>query len=715
MMTPRALALLAAVVAAASPAGAVDPCPASSGCVVINEIMYDPPASPDVEYVELYNNCGVAVNLANWYLLDDVDTHDKAFLVGTLQPGSYLVVANVLAWFQTKYTGVTNLNANPFDDDSIPTDPEVGFALGDAGDQVRLFNAGGILQDCVAYNDTFPWRCEPDSDGPSLELFNPLLDNSLPGSWWYSTNGPPEGTPGIQNTVFTADSPPVISTLSRDTPLPSSTDTVTVTAFVTDQIGVSSVELMLDTGSGFAPQLMFDDGLHGDGPAGNSTYGTFIGPQTSHTLVRYYVRATDTAVQQSEFPFCLPRSYFAYTVDHEPPELVINEIVALNQTGLVDPDDPVPGSREDWFELRNAGAVAVDLGGMFAANSLVQSLEWQLPDVTLEPGGYLVIFADDDVDQGPLHTNFRLNAPLGSEIALYDTIDHGNVMIDGFRFGKQDADVAFGYFPEDSDAPEYLTTPTPGASNETSALRSSVVINEFLTTSALGGIDDWVELYNRGSVLVNLAGYHITDERDDPAKFTMPSGVFISPGAYISLDENILGFSWSSTGVEVIQVTNAAGGAVDFYDYGPQSNDVSEGRFPNGSSNWHFFDPQSRGFPNTCNGSTLGTVTNLRFVSEIAFAWDSVFGAEDYDTVSVDVGALRASGGNYTAALDECARNNGRGTLAWDDATPAPGGVIGYVVRATSFSCDFGTYDTTSPSQQGSRDAEIAAAPGRCP
>jgi hypothetical protein len=76
---------------------------------------------------------------------------------------------------------------------------------------------------------------------------------------------------------------------------------------------------------------------------------------------------------------------------------------------------------------------------------------------------------------------------------------------------------------------------------------------------------------------------------------------------------------------------------------------------------------------------------------------------------------LRGSGGNYSLALTDCTRNNARGIVAWDDTVPAPGVAIGYLVRATSFSCDFGTYDTTSPSQQGPRDAGIAGASGACP
>ena len=146
------------------------------------------------------------------------------------------------------------------------------------------------------------------------------------------------------------------------------------------------------------------------------------------------------------------------------------------------------------------------------------------------------------------------------------------------------------------------------------------------------------------------------------------------------------------------------------------SNDISEGRFRDGTPNWHFFETTSRGFPNVCTGDVLDPVENLRFLSKTVFAWDSVLGAEDYDTVAVNVGALVSSEGDYSTATFDCARNNSPGTITWDDADPAAGAVVGYVVRASSFSCDFGSYDAPTPNeQQGPRDAGIAVAPATCP
>jgi hypothetical protein len=707
------MVLLVAAASGASLAGTTV-CPPTSGPIVINEIAYDPPGNPDVEYIELYNNSVAVVDLNGWYLLDDNDTHDKCFLVGSLNPGEYLVVPNVTSLFTAKFPGVTNINANQFDDDLL--DPEVGFVLGDGGDQARLFNASHVGIDCVTYDDTPPWPTEPDGDGPSLELYHPNLDNTLASSWAASTNAPPEGTPGAQNSVFTADQPPIVDTLVRSIPLPKSADTVTVTVHVTDAIGVASVDLLVDTGSGFVAQPMFDDGAHGDGPPGNSTYGAFVSPHATGTLVRYYVLATDTSMQTTTLPVTAPAEYLAYTVDHVLPELVINEIVAVNETGIIDPDEPQPGAdpHEDWVEIKNAGPRPVDLTGMFLTNAFEQSMEWQLPAVSLDPGEYLLIWADDDADQGPLHTNFRLSSA-GAEIVLWESVDKGNVMIHGFKFGVQSADVAFGFLPDDGDAPEYIADPSPGASNDASSVFSSICINEFQTTSAAGGVDDWVELCNRGSSVINMGGWHLTDEADQPEKFTFPPNIFVAPGNCLVLTEVTLGFAWSSTGVEVVMLTDAAGRGMDYFDYGPQSNDISQGRYPDFTNNWHFFDPPSKGLTNTCSGvAGLDPVTNFRFDSKTMFTWDAPAGAEAYDVVAVGLGTLRG-GGSFAGAVLECLKNNGERLEAWAGTTPASGEGFAYLGRAVDFSCSFGTYDTLAPTQEGPRDPGVAAAPQACP
>ena len=69
---------------------------------------------------------------------------------------------------------------------------------------MRLFDAEELPVDEVNYNDSSPWPLEPDGNGPTLELIHPSLDNDLGVNWATSDNN--GGTPGVVNSVYTADS-----------------------------------------------------------------------------------------------------------------------------------------------------------------------------------------------------------------------------------------------------------------------------------------------------------------------------------------------------------------------------------------------------------------------------------------------------------------------------------------------------------------------------
>jgi hypothetical protein len=688
------MALIAALAAGAS----------ARADIVINEIMYNSIESTDVEYVELYNNGTAAVDLAGWYLLDSDPLHGKCYLVGELQPGGYLVIAGFISTFQAKYPGVTNLNANQFDNAG-----GTGFALGNSGDSVRVFDDVGVVQDFTAYDDLAPWPTAANGTGPSLELVYPGLDNSLPSSWAASTNGAGQGTPGAQNSTYTLDQKPVVDTVARSVPIPSSSDTVIVSARATDDHGVTGVGLYVDSGSGYAFQSMFDDGLHGDGAAGNQIYGALIPAKPDGTLVKYYISAQDTIAQETTYPLAAPAEYVAYTVGYKPPALYVNEILASNVGGIVDE----LGQHEDWLEIRNRDTVPIDLGGMFLSDNLDRPQIWKIPPSTvIPPGGHLVVWCDNDVSQGPLHTSFKLTKSDG-RIGLFETVDHGNTLVHGFYWGLQNTDVSFGFLPDDADAPDYMATPTPSASNGGSPF-SPVCIDEFQTTSSAGGIDDYIELYNRTASAVDISGWHLTDDPTTPIKYTFPAGSVLAGHGLVLVSEATLGFSLSSTGSEIILLSAADGvTGQDFFDYGPQIADQTQGRYPAGSGYWHFFNPGSLGAGNTCAfGGSLPAVSNLRFVAKDAIAWNALSGAQDYDIQRGDLSLLRSSSGNFATSILGCAENDSTDTKSY--VPDAPGSGLYFLVRGVTFACGTGTYDDGSSSQIGSRDAEIAAG-ATCP
>jgi len=552
--------------------------------VIINEIMYNSNLDPDVEFIELYNTGPTSVNLFEWYVLDGDLGHPKCFLEGVLGVDEYLVVASDNTIFMSHYPGVTNLNVNDFDSGGL------GFGLGNGGDQVNFFDEDDVLRDFVEYDDGGAWPSSPDGNGPSLELVNPLMDNS-PGSSW-DPSVPTGGTPGVLNSTYAADAAPICNDGGRDIRLPTAIDAVTVTVTAFDEEGLASVELFVDMGSGYVAQNMFDDGAHGDGAPADSVYGYTIPAQSDDTLVKYYAVATDYIGQTNAWPGDAPVEYRAYTVGHERPLLVINEIVSSNDTGIVDE----MGEFEDWVEIYNPGTVTVDLEGMYLTDNFDDRHEWPIPaGYSLAPGEFLVVWADKDPLDGPLHASFKLSSG-GEEIGLYDTEDMGNAKIHGFKFGVCDADIAIGFVPDLGTAkdanfsfgysPEYLATPTPGAGNGTSALYSEVCINEFHTSSSGGGVDDWVELYNRGASTVDISGMYLSDERNDNLKYAIPPGTTLGAGEFVVFDEVELGFSFSSDG-EVIMFTDIDGETgLDFYDYGQQTADISEGRLADGDSRW---------------------------------------------------------------------------------------------------------------------------------
>ncbi|MDZ7316570.1 MAG: lamin tail domain-containing protein [candidate division KSB1 bacterium] len=565
--------------------------------LVINEIMYNSPGD-DVEFVEIVNVSGKTINLDGWTLLDDDDAHTPCRLTGTLAPNAYLVIVGDKNKFSAVYPDVKNINANAFDPNGT------GWSLGNNGDTVRLFK-NGVLHDIVAYSDGGDWPARPDGNGPSLELLNPAFDNSLPENW--DPSKVDRGTPGKVNSVFTTNVKPVCKDGSRDIPLPKSGDAVKVTVKAYDREGLAKVELMVNTGSGYKPIPMVDNGTNGDAVAGDSLFTAVIPPQPNGALVKYYAVAQDNAGQIDLWPNNAPSDYHAYTVGYTPPDLRITEVMAVNSKTIADER----GEYDDWFEIYNAGNTSVNLAGMFVSDRLNSPRTFRLPNLNLPPKTYVLLWADNSPDQGALHTNFQLSSE-GESIAIFETIDHGNVLIHGWKFGRMSADVSMGFKTLNATAPDYLKTPTPRADNSTSDYFSPVCINEFQTTSAFGGPDDWIEIYNRSDKPFDLSGCFLSDERLNNTKWQFPKDTILQPKQFLVIWEDALKFNLATGGGDVIMFTAADSvTGLDFYDFGPQDPDYSEGRFPDGGSTWRRFKPSTRGVSNTISSVEASPVDAL--------------------------------------------------------------------------------------------------------
>ena len=150
--------------------------------------------------------------------------------------------------------------------------------------------------------------------------------------------------------------------------------------------------------------------------------------------------------------------------------IYINEYLASNDACCTDEN----GEYDDFIEIYNGGSASVDIGGMYITDDLSKTTEWQIPitapdSTTIDPGGFLVLWADKESEQGILHVEIKLSGD-GEQIGLYAS--DGSTVVDTLTFDAQTADVSQGRNPDGSETWATLTTPTPGTTN------GSVSVNE---------------------------------------------------------------------------------------------------------------------------------------------------------------------------------------------------------------------------------------------
>ena len=149
-----------------------------------------------------------------------------------------------------------------------------------------------------------------------------------------------------------------------------------------------------------------------------------------------------------------------FVEDSDPPIIVINEFLTDNESIIADET----GVYEDWIELYYNTTQTINLEGFSLSDDLNETNMWLFPDIEVIGEGYLLIWADDDVEDGELHANFQLSGS-GEDIGLFDV--NGN-LIDGLSFGEQGEDISYGRIPDGLGEWQSLNYPTPGESNEIS-------------------------------------------------------------------------------------------------------------------------------------------------------------------------------------------------------------------------------------------------------
>ena len=129
------------------------------------------------------------------------------------------------------------------------------------------------------------------------------------------------------------------------------------------------------------------------------------------------------------------------------------------------------GEYDDWVELFNPSDQALNLSGLFLSDGTNQ---WEFPDSLdfILPGDFILVWCDNNENQGPLHTNFRLSA--NGEVLILLNSDASTV-IDSISFGPQLTDQSYGRSIDGGSDWTHMI-PSPGYSNSELSQSNNLIL-----------------------------------------------------------------------------------------------------------------------------------------------------------------------------------------------------------------------------------------------
>ena len=299
--------------------------------------------------------------------------------------------------------------------------------------------------------------------------------------------------------------------------------------------------------------------------------------------------------------------------------LYINEFMASNATTICDSF----GSYSDWIELYNSTDTDMDISGFGISDNLSQPMKYRFPDgTTIAAKGYLVVFCsgNEGMQNGELHAPFGLRS-YGEDVVI---ANRAGRIIDSYSFKNQETDVSMARIPDGAGEFQSNSQPSPGYPNTGAGYSAFDAANRLplggVYISEFGGstgsvASDWVEIYNSTGSAVSLAGYGISNNPKNPAKWVFPD-ISIEPGEYLLLyatgsadkaqKKNLkLNFCISSTG-EALFFFDPNGKLIDKLSAGRMKSGQSYGR--DGSDNRFYYAEPT---PGAQNGKGYEGITQL--------------------------------------------------------------------------------------------------------
>ncbi len=231
----------------------------------------------------------------------------------------------------------------------------------------------------------------------------------------------------------------------------------------------------------------------------------------------------------------------------------INEVSADNSIYVND-----YYKKNDWIELFNTTSEPIDVAGMYLSDNLDNPTKYQIQgddwvDTTIEPYGYLIIWADKLSTFSQLHASFKLAAEGG-----YVTLTSADqTWSDRLYYEPHLGTESVGLYPDGGSDVYIMTTPTIAQANTINSyavwLEQSEIDTEIGSVSAddnpiqLSYHEQMLHIYNPETAHVSLTIYTVTGR------------VCSRISADLSDGHTTVSLAHLSTGVYVIAATGSNG------------------------------------------------------------------------------------------------------------------------------------------------------------
>ncbi|HKQ36748.1 MAG TPA: lamin tail domain-containing protein [Verrucomicrobiae bacterium] len=302
---------------------------------------------------------------------------------------------------------------------------------------------------------------------------------------------------------------------------------------------------------------------------------------------------------------------------------------------------PFDSEQYEYLELRNISGTSLNLNGV----KFVSGIEFTFGNTSLAPGAYILVVKNIAAFQLKYGPGFNIAGQYvgsldngGENIEILDAVGE---KVQDFRFNNSWYPITDGagaslvikndqadwdsWGLKDSWRPSTYDNGTPGAGDSPAITVAPVLVNEVLTHTDFPELDK-IELRSTNSSTVNIGGWFISDDFEQPKKFRIPDGTTIAPGGYIVFDEDDFNpnpldpasFAFSSLGDEAYLFSGDGTNITGYFhgfEFGAAETGVAFARYIDSVTNEHFVATST----NTFNGPNAYPKVGPIVISEIMY------------------------------------------------------------------------------------------------